>query len=156
MDILKTQKTNFRFNFQFAKLWPWLGNAIPYGDRYRLGGINNLRGYDYGVISPLFKIMRTPFGGPEDFRKGGDREIFGQIEYFIPLIPEAGIKSLLFADAGRVFDDEEKLTLDGLSKDIGVGFRWITPIAPFRFEWAWPIDENGKVGNMKLIFNIGY
>ena len=156
VEFTDTFKTNFRLNFQLAKLWPWLGNSIPYADRYRLGGVNNIRGFDYGVISPIFKIMRSPFSPPEDFRKGDDREIFAQLEYFIPLIPEAGIKSLLFADAGRVYDDEEKLTLDNLSKDIGVGFRWITPIAPFRFEWAWPINEDGKIGNMKLIFNIGY
>jgi outer membrane protein insertion porin family len=156
IEFSDTFRTNFRLNLQVSKLTPWLGKPLPYADRYRLGGYNDLRGFDWGSISPRFYILRSPFGRPESFPKGGDRQFFGQLEYFLPLIPEAGIKSLLFFDAGRVFDNEENFALTGLTKDVGVGFRWITPIAPFRFEWAWPINEDGKLGNMKLIFNIGY
>jgi outer membrane protein insertion porin family len=87
--------------------------------------------------------------------KGGDKKMFYQFEYFMPLIPEAGIKSLVFYDAGRVFDESESLSLNDLRQDVGLGFRWITPIAPFRFEWAWPL-EDGRLGNMKVIFYIGF
>jgi outer membrane protein insertion porin family len=78
-----------------------------------------------------------------------------QLEYFVPLIPEAGIKALLFADWGRVYDDTEALSLKGLYKDVGFGFRWQTPIAPFRFEWAYPIID-GKLGDPEPIFSIGF
>ena len=74
----------------------------------------------------------------------------------MPLIPEAGIKALLFSDIGRVYDDAEALELKGLYKDVGFGFRWITPLAPFRFEWAYPVLEGGKLGNMEIVFYIGY
>ena len=87
--------------------------------------------------------------------KGGDKKLFFQFEYFVPLIPEAGIKSLVFADVGRVYDDYEGISFSKLNRDVGFGFRWITPIAPFRFEWAYPI-ENGRLGDMKIIFYIGY
>ncbi len=43
-----------------------------------------------------------------------------------------------------------------MKKDIGFGIRWVTPVAPFRFEWAFPIDEDGNLGDYELIFNIGY
>ncbi len=42
-----------------------------------------------------------------------------------------------------------------MNRDIGFGFRWITPVAPFRFEWAYPI-ENGEVGDLRFIFYLGY
>jgi hypothetical protein len=42
-----------------------------------------------------------------------------------------------------------------LGWDVGFGFRWITPVAPFRFEWAYPI-ENGRPGDLKFIFYLGY
>jgi len=149
-------KTNFRLNLEFNKLWPWRGQSVPLADRYRLGGYNNIRGFEFGVISPTFLIMRSPWDRPTIFYKGGDRSLLTQLEYFLPLIPEAGIKALFFADAGRVYDDQEDFTFKGLKRDIGVGFRWITPIAPFRFEWAWPVKDDGKLGDMKMIFNIGY
>lgn len=81
--------------------------------------------------------------------------MFYQIEYFAPLIPEAGIKTLVFYDAGRVYDDQESIEFKDLSQDFGFGFRWITPIAPFRFEWAYPLID-GKPGDMKFIFYLGY
>ncbi len=73
----------------------------------------------------------------------------------MPLIQEAGIKALVFADAGQVYDDDEKIKFNDLYKDFGFGFRWITPIAPFRFEWAYPIVD-GKVGDMLFVFYLGY
>ena len=78
-----------------------------------------------------------------------------QLEYFFPLIPEAGIKGILFTDWGNVYDNNENLSLDNLKTDIGFGIRWITPMAPFRFEWAYPIEE-GKIGDAEFIFYLGY
>ncbi len=74
---------------------------------------------------------------------------------FMPLIQEAGIKALLFTDIGRVYAENEALSFEDLKRDVGFGFRWQTPIAPFRFEWAYPI-ENGKLGESRMIFTIGY
>ena len=81
--------------------------------------------------------------------------MFYTIEYFAPLIPEANIKALIFGDIGRVYDDNEPISFKGFYRDLGFGFRWITPIAPFRFEWAYPL-EDGRLGDPELVFNIGY
>jgi outer membrane protein insertion porin family len=100
-------------------------------------------------------LLRAPGARRTTINKGGDKQLLFQAEYFMPLIPEAGIKSLIFGDAGRVFDDDEALSLKDMKKDVGFGFRWITPIAPFRFEWAYPV-EHGRLGDMQIIFYIGY
>ena len=54
-----------------------------------------------------------------------------------------------------MFDDNEALSFSKMKRDVGFGIRWQTPIAPFRFEYAYPI-ENGKLGEGVPIFSIGY
>jgi hypothetical protein len=67
----------------------------------------------------------------------------------------AWYKALIFADMGRVYAEKEAISFKDMSRDVGFGFRWQTPIAPFRFEWAYPI-VNGKLGESEMIFSIGY
>jgi outer membrane protein insertion porin family len=155
IDFTETYRTYFKFHTNVAHIYPYGNKEIPFTERYRLGGYNDLRGFDFQEIGPRFNILRAPGGFAQDVNSGGDKKLLFQLEYFMPLIPEAGIKSLLFADAGRVYDTDESIVFKGFEKDVGFGFRWITPIAPFRFEWAYPIVD-GKLGDMEIIFYIGY
>lgn len=156
-----TYKTNFKFNLSLSKLYSLNDKPIPFVRRYRLGGVNDLRGYNTNSITPKFAYLSTPF---EDIlgarsrviQKGGDRQFLFQTEYFMPLIPQAGIKTVFFVDTGRVYDNGEDFELSDFSTNVGFGIRWITPIAPFRFEWAFPVDENGDLGSSRFIFNLGY
>jgi outer membrane protein insertion porin family len=156
IDFSETYRTYFKLHGVLAYIYPMGDEPVPFYERYRLGGYNDLRGFDYLDIGPRFSLLRAPGGSRSTINKGGDKMMYYQLEYFMPLIPEAGIKALLFGDIGRVYDDDEAITWSGLSKDVGFGFRWITPIAPFRFEWAYPIDEQGRLGDMEIIFYIGY
>lgn len=156
IDFTDTYRTYFKFHKTISTLWPVGDKILPYTERYKLGGFSNLRGYDYATISPTFRVLATPGGTPIIYPKGGDKQMYMQLEYFIPLIPEAKIKGLLFTDWGRVYDENESISYSGFSKDVGFGLRWITPIAPFRFEWAYPILEDGSLGDLNVIFNIGY
>ena len=144
-----TYLTHFKFSLQLGKLSPYQDEEIPIIERYKLGGPNNLRAYYSSSIGPTFPLLKTPFGQSVGWRKGGDRKLLFQAEYFMPLIPQAGIKALLFFDAGRVYDNEESFEVADLTKDLGFGIRWMTPIAPFRFEWAFPVDDDGNIGNHK-------
>ncbi len=155
LDFSETYRTYFKLHGLISDIYPMGDEPVPFTERYRLGGYNDLRGYKGGTISPRFSLLRSPGGRRSTIYKGGDKKAFVQAEYFMPLIPEAGIKSLIFADVGQVFDDDEELSTKDLYKDVGFGFRWITPIAPFRFEWAYPV-EDGKLGDMEIIFYIGY
>jgi outer membrane protein insertion porin family len=156
IDFTETYRTYFKLHGVLAYIYPMGDEPVPFYERYRLGGYNDLRGFDYLDIGPRFSLLRAPGGSRSTINKGGDKMMYYQLEYFMPLIPEAGIKALLFGDIGRVYDDDEAITWSGFSKDVGFGFRWITPIAPFRFEWAYPIDEQGRLGDMEIIFYIGY
>lgn len=155
IDFTDTYRTYFKFHGYLGLLSPFGDRPLPFFDRYRLGGFNDLRGYDFATVGPSISLLRSPGGRLSSVNKGGDKKMFYQAEYFVPLIPEAGIKSLVFYDAGQVFDESEPLSFKDIRQDLGFGFRWITPIAPFRFEWAWPVVD-GKLGDMKVIFYIGF
>lgn len=157
LDFTETYRTHFRFNLVGGHLWKAKNESLPYSARYRLGGYYDLRGYYFGEVSPVERRASSPTESSRDYYKGGDRKLYAQIEYFIPIIKEANIKGLLFFDTGMVYEEEEPIDLGKFKSDLGFGFRWKTPIAPFRFEWAYPIDfKEGKLGDMKFIFSLGY
>ena len=154
LDISDTFRTYFKIHSNISYIYPFGGKKVPFSTRYRLGGFSDLRGFDFTEIGPKFRLLKAPSGPSTSLNKGGDKRLYGQFEYFIPLIPEAGIKAMFFVDAGRVYDDHEAVALTGMYRDLGFGFRWVTPIAPFRFEWAYPVVD-GKLGDQKVIFYIG-
>jgi outer membrane protein insertion porin family len=156
IDMSDTYRTYFKFRGLVSYIYPMAGEKVPFGERYRFGGYNDLRGYDWTSIGPKFRILRSPGDVGTEVNRGGDKKMLLQLEYFAPLIPEAGIKALLFTDFGRIYNDDESLQFGDFKKDLGFGFRWNTPIAPFRFEWAYPLEEKGKLGDGKVIFSIGY
>lgn len=155
IDLSDTYRTYFKIRGVVSYIYPFGDKTVPFSERYRLGSDYDLRAYRRNPIGPRYTVMRAPGGRPSYPIRGGDKKMFYTIEYFAPLIPEANIKALIFGDIGRVYDDNEPISFKGFYRDLGFGFRWITPIAPFRFEWAYPL-EDGRLGDPELVFNIGY
>ena len=155
VDFSETYRTYFRLHGRFGLLWPSGDEPIPLFTRYTLGGPEDLRGYEFRSIGPTENVVRAPGGVPEPINFGGNKELLFQLEYFFPLIQEANIKGLFFYDLGRVYTEAEGVAFNDFKRDLGFGFRWITPVAPFRFEWAYPY-ENGELGDLEFIFYLGY
>ena len=158
LNFTETYRTYFKVKGYLGKLWSSKNQSLPASERYRLG-YYDLRGYKFATIGPKDRRALGPQGSFIDYNVGGDKQLYFQFEYFMPLIPEAGIKALVFADMGQVYHEEQAYSLDlkQYQKDVGFGFRWLTPIAPFRFEWAYPYDEETKsFGDLNFIFNIGF
>ena len=157
IDFNEGYRTYFRFHGRFGFLWPYEKANIPLFSRYLLGGAEDMRGWRFNEIGPTFNIMQSPNDRTLDIDKGGNKEFLFQAEYFVPIIPEANIKALVFYDAGNVFLEQQGLTLQDPYQDVGFGFRWITPVAPFRFEWAWQVSGDGKLSEKpNFIFYLGY
>ncbi|MFW7381607.1 MAG: outer membrane protein assembly factor BamA [Oligoflexus sp.] len=155
LDFTETYRTYFHLHGRFGLLWPFGDATIPLFTRYTLGGPENLRGYQFREVGPKFTITQAPGDRPREINGGGNKELLFQLEYFFPLIQEANIKGLLFYDMGRVYNEDELVELSDFKRDVGFGFRWITPVAPFRFEWAYPL-EDGQLGDLEFIFYLGY
>ena len=74
---------------------------------------------------------------------GGVQELLFQLDYVFPIFPNAGLKGVLFADVGNVFNDGEDLTINpsDLRRDVGVGLRWVSPLGPLRLDVGFPIGN---------------
>ncbi|WP_290734439.1 outer membrane protein assembly factor BamA [Halobacteriovorax sp. JY17] len=128
------------------------GRAIPRTEKYTLGGSRNLRGYSYEDIGPKKTVNATIDGVNRDytFNSGSLFSAYTQIEFEHPLAREAGLKWVLFFDAG----DASNLDQFDLKMDYGFGFRWFSPIGVLRFEFGYPLGDDEQAGS-QFHFDIG-
>lgn len=122
------------------------GDELPVGERFFIGGINTVRGFRFGRAGPV---------SDDDEIEGGNKELIVNLEYLIPLVPEAKVKGVIFFDLGRGFGEEEKLFELGLRRAAGFGLRWISPIGPLRLEWGRNLDPRAGERGAELEFTIG-
>jgi outer membrane protein insertion porin family len=125
-----------------------IGDEIPIGERFYVGGINTVRGFKFGHAGPMV----------DDEVVGGTDEIILNAEYLITLVEEARIKGVVFYDIGRAFDQEvdgQAFDLSKLRKGAGFGFRWISPIGPLRLEWGYNLEPEADEDRMVMEFTIG-
>lgn len=154
-------RTNFRFAVEPGYVYSVRGKAVPMWERFQLGSALAMRAYNDFPISPVLQLGAGPARTPEyvkviSERKGGNRRLYGTAEYYFPIIPEANLRLVTFYETGTVLDDNQNFKTELLKHDVGFGFRWQTPLAPFRFDWAWPV-ENGRLGDdFVFVFNIGF
>jgi outer membrane protein insertion porin family len=127
------------------------GEPIPPSQKFYLGGPNNMKGYNLFLLGPQTISSR---GFPQPL--GGNVEAFSLFEVEYPLIREAGIKGVLFFDAGNTW---ERLPSEGepfvIRTDVGFGFRWFSPIGPLRFEWGFPLARKANEDSSVFQFFIG-
>jgi len=120
---------------------------LPAGERFFVGGINTVRGFKFGKAGPITSTGEI---------LGGNKELFVNVEYLIPLVPEAKIKWLFFYDIGRAFDDSEAIRFSELRQGAGFGIRWISPVGPLRLEMGANLDpERGERTGFIPEFSIG-
>jgi outer membrane protein insertion porin family len=136
-------------------------DLLPPSEKFYLGGPNNMRGFEYFTLGPKrsriqLKNKDKPADGPETINEplGGTVEMYSIFELEYPLIREAGLKAVVFADVGNVFDGfwggEFRLR-----SDVGFGVRWFSPIGPLRFEFGYPVPRKGDEKNSVFNFFIG-
>ncbi|GAF90604.1 unnamed protein product, partial [marine sediment metagenome] len=103
---------------------------LPSFAAYQVGGMNTLRGYDFGEFS-------------------GDKSLVFNVEYRFPLAEN--FQAVLFADWGQAWDYGESIDFEDLKFGRGVGVRFDTPLGPIRLDYG--INENGEG---KTYFSIGH
>jgi outer membrane protein insertion porin family len=106
---------------------------VPLEDRFRLGGVNSVRGYNEDAIAP----------------SGGLALLLGNVELRVPVWGPLGAE--LFLDAGNVWARPEYVKWEhfvpAVSTDrldpsevrytTGAGLRFNLPVGPLRLDWAW-------------------
>jgi len=120
---------------------------LPSFQKYRIGGLNTVRGYEYGDISP-----RDPVTGD---RVGGEKLMVYNFEFRFPLIKEQGVTGVFFFDAGNVWRDEDSYDFGDLKMSAGPGVRWYSPLGPLRLEYGFVIDPGPDDPSGNWEFGIG-
>ncbi|MCB9779391.1 MAG: outer membrane protein assembly factor BamA [Alphaproteobacteria bacterium] len=160
----------FKYNGTLGSIWSTDGTVIPYIHRYRAGGINSVRGYDWYRLGPSIRASgyrngQSSFAGSEDPQGADDKLIVGGTETWInnfelemPIVRQAGISTVLFFDAGNAFGDpwgEGHINPLNLRAAYGAGIRWFSPMGPLRFEYGIPIDPREDERRSVFDFSIG-
>jgi len=109
------------------------GDALPAGERFFVGGISTVRGYDFGDAGPL----AIPSGDPI----GGNKEWVMTAEMVFPLVKAANLKGAIFMDWGAGFDNGQSIAFHDLNRTWGYEIRWISPLGPLRFGYGWVLDD---------------
>ena len=123
------------------------GGILPDYERFYLGGINSVRGYEWREINVL-----DEYG----YEIGGNKFVQFNAECIIPLLKKQGFVGVLFYDAGNVYNDDESIDLGTLRNSIGFGFRWYSPMGPIRFEYGYKLDvKEGEERGGRWEFSMG-
>ncbi|WP_319779229.1 outer membrane protein assembly factor BamA [Maridesulfovibrio sp.] len=131
---------------------------MPVFERFYLGGINNVRGYDSREISP-----RDP---DSNDRIGGNKMFYMNFELLFPINEELGLVGVGFFDIGNAWDDGQSFFYDtkqedgsslflGMYKSVGAGIRWFSPMGPIRVEYGYGLDKLEDSSRHKIEFSMG-
>ena len=126
---------------------------LPDYERFYLGGINSLRGFDWRDIS----IVETDAEGRIIDERGGDKFVQGNLEFLFPMFgAQLGLVGLLFYDTGNVYDKGENIDLGDLRKSVGFGIRWYSPMGPIRLERGYILHpREGEDSSGRWEFSMG-
>jgi outer membrane protein insertion porin family len=119
------------------------GKPLPVYEKYYVGGINSIRGLRYyGPKDPVTGDLI-----------GGTTMLYFNFDLVFPLIKNAGMKGVVFFDAGNAW--ESGYRLDDMRKTAGIGVRWYSPMGPLRLEWGYVLDRKDGEDPSRFEFTMG-
>lgn len=166
----------WRNNLSYSNIQPLDGDGtVPFSELYQMGGPYTLRGYGASTVGKrTYSQLRydaignnngNPFYNPtlaanpaerlkaSNLIVGGTKQALFQTELQFPLIKEAGLSGVFFYDVGQAYDE---ISSSNLLSDVGMGFRWMSPLGLLRFEWGWPLQTDDYNSNgVNFEFSIG-
>jgi outer membrane protein insertion porin family len=116
------------------------GHSYPVFKNFYGGGIGSVRGYEsssLGIVDPYTYDAL-----------GGAKRIIGNAELQFPFPGSGQDRSLrwfTFADAGQIYQENQKIRPSELRTSAGIGLQWISPVGPLKLSYAKPL--NAKPGD---------
>ncbi|MCF6331174.1 MAG: outer membrane protein assembly factor BamA [Sulfurimonas sp.] len=117
---------------------------LPISERFYIGGISSVRGYESYSISPTIidndGIQR---------RIGGEQTFSSSLELSLPLVPKAKMRIVSYVDWGFIGDDDITEYSRG---GYGVGLEWFSPVGPIQLMFSQPLNkkEGDKISTFEF------
>lgn len=105
----------------------------PVQERFRLGGVANVRGWGRDLLAPRAAEDKSVV-------LGGDRSAFATLEVQRDVWGPVGL--ILFSDMGNVWTQSRDVRLNDLYTTAGAGLRFLTLIGPIRLDFGYQLRQN--------------
>lgn len=116
---------------------------LPIAEKFYMGGIGSVRGYDSYSISPR---------DSNDDKIGGRQTFSNNIELSLPLVPKAKMRLVTYLDWGFIGDD----SLSEFSRGgYGVGLEWFSPVGPIQLMFSKPLNKEPGDDTSSFEFTMG-
>jgi outer membrane protein insertion porin family len=128
---------------------------LPINERFYMGGIGSVRGYQSYSISP---ILTDAQGVPlldstgEVQKNGGTQTFSNSLEMSVPLVPEARMRATAFVDYGWIGD---KSLTEIARSSYGVSLEWFSPVGPLQLVFSNPLNAQTGDKITHFEFTIG-
>ncbi|WP_434637848.1 outer membrane protein assembly factor BamA [Sulfurimonas sp. NW7] len=142
----------FRYKARFYVL---IDNGyIPVAEKFYMGGIGSVRGYQAYSLSPTVADANATDGIR---RIGGTQTFSNNIELSMPLIPKAKMRIVAFVDWGMISDNvTDNLLTNNISRaGYGLGLEWFSPVGPIQLMFARPINPQDGDQTANFEFTMG-
>ncbi len=142
-----TRRTALGLHGEIGYVRPF-GNtaALPYYERYFLGGETQIRGVNVRTVSPV---------NERGVAVGGNKYVLFNAEYYFDI---AGpLRFLLFYDAGEAYLEGQPIFWKTLRSSTGAELRFLMPVlnVPFRLIYAWNMNRDSFQPATAFKFAIG-
>lgn len=130
--------------------------AVPYSERYFIGGARSLRGFDFRGIGPFDALSGEPLGGETFFT--------GTLEFLYPLhsIQQPGsyqrieaLRGGLFVDFGLLSEDPWSMNFDDLRVGAGFSLGLAYPL-PLQLNFGYPLRRFAGDDRETFSFTFGF
>ena len=144
-----TRAFNFGVNAEIGYGSGFNGHPYPIFKNFYGGGLGTVRGFEQGSLGPV-DVTGAYIGGNRRFNINN--------ELYLP-VPGANndrtLRIFVYADAGNVWGENEKITLDSIRASAGLGVSWVSPVGPLKLSYGTPIHKKPEDRIQRLQFQIG-
>jgi outer membrane protein insertion porin family len=134
--------TTFFLRGTAGNMTPYGGTTVPIFERFFVGGIQTMRGFEYGYAGPLDPESDDPVGAT--------KELFFNSEWIFNVYKPAGLKGFFFFDYGKGFDNMSGF-FRALRPAAGLGMRWYSPMGPITVVLG--VNLNKQPGERAEVFD---
>ncbi len=107
--------------------------VTPIQERFRLGGVSNVRGWGRNLIGPRSEDGKVVLGG--------NHSAYGTLEIQREVWGPVG--AIIFTDAGNVWNETSDASFSDLYTTAGLGMRFLTLIGPIRVDFGYQLRQSG-------------